>query len=124
MSNSSRVSAGRGLLVWAAVFCAMSATAPRANALQHLWNLQEIYTNSSGTLQFIEMHTPFPSQQFVGGFQISVTNLSSTQTNTFTIPGDLPGDTLNHHFLLGTAGILAAGGPAPDFIIPNNFLFL
>src|SRR5262249_17647364 len=26
--------------------------------------------------------------------------------------------------LLGTAGIQAAGAPAPDFILPDNFLFL
>jgi hypothetical protein len=25
--------------------------------------------------------------------------------------------------LLGTAGLQAAGGPVPDYIIPNNFLF-
>lgn len=97
--------------------------APKAQAAFHLWNIAEIYTNSSGTLQFIELQTSFGSQQFVAGQSISVTNLAGTTTNSFTIPANLPGNTANRRFLLGTAGLQAAGGPAPDYIIANGFLF-
>jgi hypothetical protein len=113
----------QSLLSWAAVFCVATMVTPQAHAAQHLWNLQELYTNNSGTLQFIELKTTFGSQQFVGGFTISSTNLAMNQTNMFTIPTNLPSDSTNHTFLLGTTGIQAAGGPAPDYIIPNNFLF-
>jgi serralysin len=96
-----------------------------ARAAFHLWALNEIYTNSSGTLQFIELNDSFGSQNFIGGQQISVTDASASTTHTFTIPAasNLGGSTLNHSLLFGTAGLQAAGGPAPDFIIPNGFLF-
>jgi hypothetical protein len=108
------------LVLVAGAFCWWPAP---ASAAFHLWNLAEIYTNSSGTLQFIELFTTSGSQQFVVNQQISVTNLAGTMTNTFTIPTNLPGNSANKSFLLGTAGIQAAGAPIPDYIIPNNFLF-
>jgi hypothetical protein len=111
----------RSLIGGSVFFIAMTVAATPAHAAFHLWNLNEIYSNSNGTLQFIELQTTFGSQQFVGGQQISVTNGGTP--NTFTIPANLPGDTTNHFFLIGTAGIQAAGGPVPDYIMPNNFLF-
>ena len=115
------------LVVWTAVAVAVAAAASPARAAFHLWSIQEVYSNSSGTLQFIELadgpHDPFGGgQNFVGGQSISVTD--GTTTNTFTLPaGTLAGSTFNHTLLFGTAGIQAAGGPAPDYIIPNSFLF-
>ena len=94
-----------------------------AQASFHLWNINEIYTDSSGSLQFIEFFTSSGGQQFVGGRQINVANVGNTITHSFTIPGDLPSDSFNHTFLVGTAGLQAAGGPAPDYIMANNFLF-
>jgi hypothetical protein len=94
-----------------------------AQAAFHLWNIREIYTDTSGSLQFVELFCTFGSQQFVGGQQIRVANVGGSATHTFTIPSNLPGDTANHTFLLGTSGLQAAGGPVPDFIIPSNFLF-
>lgn len=101
---------------------AVMITSPAQGAF-HLWNIRELYTDASGNLQFIEFFCPVSSQQFVGGQQVSVRNLGNTETHTFTIAGNLPGDSLNRAFLIGTAGIDAAGGPMPDFIIPNGFLF-
>ncbi len=123
MSFGKATTAVRSLLCWAAIFVATLAITPRANAIFHFWNLQEIYSNSSGTLQFIELQTTFGSQQFVGGQTINVSNIGNTITNMLTLPSNLPGDSANHTFLIGTSGIQAAGGPAPDFIMPNGFLF-
>src|SRR5258706_3074976 len=102
---------------------AIALAALPAQAAFHLWTIREIYTDGSGLYQFLEFFTSQSSQQFVGGQQIQVVNVEGTQTHTFTIPSNLPGDTFNHAFLIGTAGLQAAGAPAPDFIIPNNFLF-
>ena len=114
----------RSLMCWAAVFFAATAITPPAHAGFHLWTLSEVYSNNSGTLQFIELNDPtFGSQQFVSGHQLTVSNIGNTITNSFTFPSNLPGDSFNHHFLIGTAGIQAAGGPAPDYIVPNGFLF-
>jgi hypothetical protein len=96
--------------------------ASRAQAAQHLWNITQIYSNSSGTLQFIEMFDSFGGQQFLTGQSIQVTN--GTSTHTFTLPSfPTSTDSLNHALLFGTAGLHAAGGPTPDFIIPDGFLF-
>lgn len=95
----------------------------QAQAAFHLWAISEVYSNASGTLQFIEFQTTFGSQQFIGAHQVMVSNIGNTLTNTFNIPTNLPSDSANRRFLIGTAGIQAAGGPAPDYIIPNNFLF-
>jgi hypothetical protein len=119
------LSHSRDLAGWAAVVC-VALTAPPARAEFHLWQIQEVYSNSSGTLQFIEMVDQFGAQNFIGfGSPIQVSDTTGTQTHTFPIPfGDvLPGDSLNHMLLFGTSGIHAAGGPTPDYIIPNGFLF-
>ena len=105
-----------------ACFALMLSATPTKAAF-HLWNLRELYSNSTGSLQFIELFTTFDSQQFVAGQQISVSNIGNTLTNTFTIPTNLPGSSANKSFLFGTSGLQAAGGPTPDYIIPNNFLF-
>jgi hypothetical protein len=106
-----------------AVLLALAAFASPGRAAFHLWSLTEVYSNSSGSLQFIEMRDDFGGQQFISGLEIVSTNASGTLSNTFTIPVvNLP-NSFHHHLLFGTAGIQAAGGPAPDFILPANFLF-
>jgi hypothetical protein len=71
------------------------------------------------------LHDPSGGQNFIADLQIDVKNVGATQTNTYVIPsnGTLPGNTFGRTLLFGTAGLQAAGGPAPDFVIPNNFLF-
>jgi hypothetical protein len=117
-------SSARSLIRWAAVFGAATVFAAPASARPfHLWNISEIYSNSSGTLQFIELTELTSGQNNTSGQQISVSNVAGTQTNTFTLPNSLPSDSLDHMLLFGTAGVQAAGGPAPDYILPNGFLF-
>lgn len=92
-----------------------------ASAAFHLWEIREVYTDASGTNQFIEFFSPFSSQQFVGGQSITV---SSGGTNhVFTINANLPSDSANKTFLVGTASITNFGAPKPDYVIPNNFVF-
>ena len=105
-----------------ACFALMLSATPTKAAF-HLWQLQELYSDSTGSLQFIELFTTSNNQQFVAGQQIQVSNIGGTLTNTFTIPTNLPSSSTNKSFLLGTAGLQAAGGPTPDYIIPKSFLF-
>jgi hypothetical protein len=107
----------------AALAIALVIISNPAHAVFHVWQLQEVYTDSSGTLQFIEMFDPSGGQNSVGGQSIQVTD--GVTTHTFTLPaGSLGGSTFNQTLLFGTAGIHAAGGPTPDYTIPNNFLFI
>lgn len=111
------------LISYAGIFCAALLMTTPARAAFHLWNVQEVYSNSSGNLQFIELSTTSNNQQFVGGQQISISSLVGAFTNTYTVPTNAPGASTNKTLLFGTAGLQASGGPTPDYIIPNNFLF-
>src|SRR5258708_2330978 len=103
----------------ALVLAAVMVNSP-AQAAFHLWQIREVYSDSTGSLQFIELFTSSSSQNSVNGQQISVTDGSTT--HTFTLPGgSLGGSTAGQALLFGTAGVQAAGAPAPDYIIPNNF---
>jgi serralysin len=111
---------GRGILGLAAATLCI----PSAQAAFHLWTIREIYTDTSGSLQFLELFDFNSGENFVNGMQINVANVGNTVTHTFTIPGSsLSGDTANHALLFGTSGLAAHGGPTPDYIIPNGFLF-
>ena len=114
-------SSRRTLIPGAALGVAASLIASQAQAAFHQWNVREIYSNASGTLQFIELFCPSAGQTSLGGQQISVA--SGGTTHSFTIPGNLSSDSLNHALLFATAGAQAAGAPAPNYTLPNNFLF-
>jgi hypothetical protein len=87
----------------------------------HLWQLNEIYSNADGTVQFIELSTAFGGQQFLAGH--TMTSSQGATTHSFTFPSDLPGDSAGKTFLVGTTGFAALGVVAPDYIVPNGFLF-
>jgi hypothetical protein len=112
------------LLICVAMPVSAAIFAAPAHALFHFNSIEELYTNASGTLQYIQLYSASGDQQFVSGLQIQVVNEGGTQTHSLTMPNDLPGDTTDKFWLIGTAGIDAAGAPTPDFIMPNNFLFI
>jgi len=109
--------------VLASLVIAVALTTQQAFGAFHLWAIREIYTNSSGNLQFIEMFDSSGGQPFVDGMQITASNAGGTQSHSYTVNGNTPDDTFNHALLFGTAGLAAAGGPTPDYILPDNFLF-
>ena len=57
---------------------------------------------------FTSMDLADCGQQFVGGQQITISNVGGSLSNSFTISINLPSDSAGRSFLLGTAG-LAAG---------------
>ena len=94
-----------------------------ARADFHDWTIAEIYSNSDGSVQFIELTCPNSGEGFLGGERIWCT--SANRTNIFTFPSDLSGDTEDRKLLLATPGFAALpGGVVPDYIIPTNFLIL
>ena len=111
----------RRLACYGAIIVLLTSAAQPARAAFHLWTFQQMYTNSSGSLQFIELKTTSGSQNSLGGVTLKVT--SGASSNQITLPSNLTGDTTNKVFLIGTSGVQAAGGPAPDYTIPSNFLF-
>ncbi len=96
-------------------------SAGTARASFHLWQLNEIYSNADGTVQFIELIALAGGQQFLTGH--TITSSQGATTHSFTFPLDLPGDTAGRTFLVGTAGFAALGLVTPDYTVPNGFLF-
>jgi hypothetical protein len=109
-------------------FLTFASAIPSARASFHLWVIDEVYSNASGSVQFIELSTSAGGEQFLTGHVITVKSQDSmymqSVTNSFTFPSDLPGDTTNHHFLIATQGFANLNVVKPDYVVPNGFLLL
>ena len=76
--------------------------APAAWANFHLWQIEEIFSNADGTVQYVVLHevTGTNGENLLAGHTFTAT--SGGMTKTFTFPNDLPG---------GESGIY---GPMPS----------
>src|SRR5688500_11411505 len=106
------------LRAFAVILCL--AAAPLQAAF-HLWQINELYSNADGTVQFVELTAITGGQQFLAGHNL--TSASGGNTRTFTFPSNLPGDTSGKRMLIATQGFAALGIVTPDYIVPNNFFF-
>ncbi|MDP9174324.1 MAG: hypothetical protein M3O30_10730 [Planctomycetota bacterium] len=96
-----------------------------AHASFHLWKVDEVFSNASGSVQYIEFQQPnfeFDDERFLtsGG-----TVTDSTLSHTLNFLTDLPSaPNANSHFLVATPGYVALKGvPAPDYVLPSNNFF-
>jgi hypothetical protein len=91
---------------------------PYAVAGAHTWDVWELFSNASGTIQFIEL-----KETGGGNFERGIGGLTVTSnTSTFTIPSNLTSDTGFKHLLFATASFASLpGAPTPNYIIPGNF---
>jgi serralysin len=89
----------------------------------HLYQIDEIFSNADGTVQFIELSVgPFNLESFWTNQTITVT--SGATVKTFIFPADLPSTlTANTSVLIATQGFANLGIVTPDFIVPAGFLF-
>ena len=92
-----------------------------AHAAFHFYDIQEIFSNADGSVQFIELFTADTGQEFLSGHTLrleQITPPSSLSTFNFS---NGPSPTENRTLLIGTASLIALG-VTPDFIIPAGFL--
>src|SRR5574337_389676 len=111
------------LFVRALGFAAFALVATQAQATFHLWVVDQIYSDSTGNVQFVELFTSAGGQEFVAGHGITASS-GTNPAHMFTFPTDLPGDTTNRHFLIATQGFAALGIVKPDYVVPNGFLYM
>jgi hypothetical protein len=104
------------------ILLACTLLAQSASATFHLWKLSEIYSDSTGNVQYIVLSTSVSGQQFLTGHEISTSWAGSLRQFNFT--SDLPGDSAGRKFLISTQGFANLGIVAPDYVIPDGFLFL
>jgi len=90
-----------------------------AHATFHLFQIGELYSNADGSVQFVELTALACCQEYVSGHTITASQGSTV--HSYTIPTDLPGDTGNKRFLIGTQGFAALGVVTPDYVVPNGF---
>lgn len=116
-------------LVCAAALLVLGA-AESAWAFAHLYVVSEVYSSVDGKVQFIELRNASAtanSEIFWAGSSITVTNAGGTMMHTFTFPANLPtgsGGTVGTRVLLATEKFkMLSGAPAPDYVIPEGFLF-
>ena len=87
-------------------------------AVVHLWDINEVFSNAGGDIQFIEMINPTGAN----GEGKLAGNTFTTTLKTFPFLNDLVGQTGFKKFLMATPGFAAvSGNPTPDYIIPANF---
>ena len=116
-----------------ALTLAAALVAPAAHATFHTFQIQEIFSNADGTVQYVVLHEALGAngQNFLADHSLTATQGMTMQTYTF--PFDLPGgmcdvyscmggDTAHSHVLIATAGFAALGLVKPDYIIPNGFI--
>lgn len=96
-----------------ALFLSLFGIASTADAGFHLWQVKEAFSNSDGSVQFIEMFDSFVNENFVNGFVLQ--SNSDGVIKSFTFPANLAGDTTNKHMLIATSGF----GSLPGAVAPN-----
>jgi hypothetical protein len=105
---------------WVTILVISASGAAAARGGSHLWEINEIFTNHDGTIQFIEL-----KESMGAPFEIALAghDLISVGTgNVYHITQNLIPPTSNKHLLFGTPAFAALpGAPTPDYIIPPNF---
>src|SRR6476660_7423875 len=96
------------------IVLSLCATPPAARAFFHLWQIQEVFTNTDGSVQFVEMWDPNPGETVMTGKTITATVGSTTKT--FTFPSFPNKNTQKQSVLIATTGFGSlTGGVTPDF---------
>ncbi len=95
-----------------------------ANATFHTFVIEELYSDASGTVQFIELHeaSGLNGQDLLAGH--TLTSSSGATTRVYTFPTNLPNNlTANKRVLIATQAFANLGIVTPDYIVPAPFLF-
>ncbi len=98
------------------------AVSMNSHSAFHMVQINEVYSNASGTVQFIELTMLSGGQTFFSGQTISSAQGGSIKSYMF--PTNLSRGVAGAKVLIGTTGYAAlAGVPAPDYIVQNGFVF-
>jgi hypothetical protein len=105
--------------LWALLFAASGAFAEF-----HLFQIEQLFSNADGSVQFIVLHefTGTNGEHVWAGHSL-VSMHAGSPNNTLTFPNNLPSAaTANKRVLVGTQGFAALGIVTPDFTVTNGFL--
>jgi hypothetical protein len=103
------------------VCCAMLQT-HAARATFHFWQIDQVYSNASGSVQYIDLVLPiaFDDESHVGGHAIS----AGLGSHSFVLPSNLPAvPVVGQHFLIATPGFADLAHVQPDYTLPAGPFF-
>ena len=102
-------------------------------ASYHTFQIEQIYSNADGTVQFVVLHESLGAdgENLLAAHTLTITH--SGNAKTFTFPSNLPGGTCGYYgcspaptaikrVLIATQGFAALGLVTPDYVISNQFL--
>ena len=113
------------------VLCVAGTTVAQADF--HRWDINELFSNADGSIQFIEFFESEGSNGenllFSSSDAALLSSISGSTTLSMSFPNDLPSTvTENKFFLIATAGFAGlaglAGAVTPDYIMTDGFLFI
>ena len=99
---------------------------PVAHATFHSWEINEVFSNADGSIQFIELleRKGDDDSHLLFTDNAQLTSSNGTTTNSMIFPNDLAFGTANKSFLIATAAFAGLSGAIiPDFIMSDGFLF-
>jgi hypothetical protein len=90
-----------------------------SEAAHHLWRFTQLFSNASGSTQFMELFTNDSTETSLGTFTIT-----SSSGNTLNFVTNLPAvaPRTSNWLLIATSNFPALpGGVTPDYVIPSGF---
>ena len=102
---------------------ALMLAAPAAFAEFHLFQIEQLFSNADGSVQFVVMHefTGSNGENFWANRPLVSTHAGVN--NNFAFPSNLPSSaTAGKRVLIATQGFAALGIVTPDYTVPNGFL--
>jgi len=113
---------------------AFALVATPARAEFHTFQMEELYSNADGSVQYVVLHESqgMDGENFLQGQVLTSTHAGVTKTYVF--PTNLPGGscsmyygcspspTANRRVLIASAGFAALNLVTPNYVIPNGFL--
>ena len=113
---------------------ALALAAPVAWATYHTFQIDEIFSNADGTIQYVVLHESegMDGENLLAGKAFTATQ--GTTNKQYFFQENLPGSicdsygcsmmspTAHAHVLIATQGFAALGLVTPDYVIPNGFI--
>ncbi len=102
-------------IVWISMLWASSAW-----PFAHNFDVNEIFSNPDGTIQFVELLEKLGANNE----HLFMSRALASDATTIVFPSNLPSSlTANKHVLIATAGFAALpGAPTPDYTLPDAFI--
>src|SRR5215470_4723963 len=98
---------------------ALAIAAPLVRAA---FEIEELYSNADGTVQYLVLQERAGSNGLQGLHLVPLISSHAGNVRTYFFTNDLPSSqTANKRVLVATQGFAALGIVVPDYIVPNQF---